>query len=161
MERATLVQYSLEGELSLNVDAKTVTLIGGSANDCLKRSSRLLIKEMFNHRGRRKLTIRIPSEAVWGWRHDDGGNTLNESFCKGNPAGFDSKVKEFAEFFINDGNFPDLFSITQIYQLEPGRAGGMDYGFVFTRKRDGKQIELVIEQLCQPILGSPGHRSGR
>lgn len=24
----------------------------------------------------------------------------------------------------------------------------MDYGFVFTRKSDGKQVNLVIEQMC-------------
>jgi hypothetical protein len=148
VDRATMVQYSLLGELSLNVDAKTVTLIGGSANDCLRTSGQLLIKEMLDHRKRQKLTIRIPSDVVWGWKQEAGGFTLYDSFCRGNAAEFDSKVKEFAETFIKDMNFPDPFSITQIYQIEPGRAGAMDYYFVFARKSDGKQVKLVIEQLC-------------
>ena len=32
VDRATMIQYSRRGELSLNVDAKAVTLIGGSVN---------------------------------------------------------------------------------------------------------------------------------
>ena len=148
VDRATLIQYSKLGELSLNVDVKTVTLIGGSANDCLKKSGQLLIKEIFDHREREILTIRIPSTVVWGWKHEEGGFTLNDSFCKGKPTKFDTRVKEFAETFIKDENFPDLFSITQIYQIEAVRAEEMNYGFVFTRKTDGKQINLVIEKLC-------------
>jgi hypothetical protein len=68
-----------------------------------------------------------------------------------NPAEFDSKVREFAEIFINEGIFPNLFSITRIYQVKPGRAGEMDYYFVFTRKSDGKKVNLILEQLCDVL----------
>jgi hypothetical protein len=148
MDRATVARYSKLGELSLNVDAKTVTLIGGSANDCLRRSGQLLIKEMLDRRKRKSLSIRLPSEVIWGWIQKEGGFTLKDSFCKGSPAKFDARVKEFAETFIKDMNFPDPFSITQIYKIEPGRAGEMDYHFVFTRKSDGKKVNLILEQLC-------------
>lgn len=148
LDRATMVQYSTLGELSLNVDAKTVTLIGGSANDCLRRSSELLIKEMLDRRKRETLTIRLPSEVVWGWKHEEGGLILKDSFCKGSPAKFDTRVKEFAETFIKDMNFPDPFSLTKIRKIRPGRMDKMDYGFVFTRKSDGRKIKLIIEQLC-------------
>ncbi len=144
--RATMIQYSKQGELSLNVDVRTVTLIGGAAQDCLKRSGQLLIREVLDRRGRQKLTIRIPTDVVWGWKHDAGGFTLNDSFCRGDLRDFDSKVKEFAETFMEGGS-SNLFSMTQLYQRMAGRNGGMDYGFVFTRT-DGKQITLVIEQLC-------------
>lgn len=142
LDRVTMVQYSKQGELSLNVDVKIVTLIGGSVNDCLKRSGQLLIKEMLDRKNRETLTIRIPSEVVWGWKHEEGGFTLYDSFCKGSPDKFDTRVKEFTEDFM------DLFSLTQIYKIRPGRMGEMDYCFVFTRKSDGKQINLILEQLC-------------
>lgn len=147
-DRATLIQHSKLGELSLNLDARTVTLIGGSANDCLRRSGQLLIREMLDRRGRQELTIRIPSSVVWGWKQEAGGFTLNDSFCRGNPANFDSKVREYALAFIKEGILPGLFNLTQIYQVEPGRAGEVDYYFVFIRKSDGKKVNLIIEQLC-------------
>jgi len=116
-------------------------------NDCLRKSGQLLIEEMFERRGRQRITIRIPSDVVWGWKHEEGGFTLYDSFCKGSPEKFDMRVREYAETFIRN-SFPDLFNLSRIYGVRPGRAGDMDYGFVFTRRSDGRKVKLIIEQLC-------------